>query len=68
MKLDYDITNKTLPRESSYIVDVVMWPRFGNSGISIREVIIISILKEFVIKTPSWIGLMMNLLMDFSLS
>ena len=51
IKLDYDITNKTLPRESSYIVDVVMWPRFGNSRISIREVIIISVLKEFAIKT-----------------
>ena len=27
-----------------YIVDVVMWPKFGNSNISMREAIIISIL------------------------
>ena len=39
-----DITNKILSRDSNYIVDVVMWPKFGNSNISMREVIIISIL------------------------
>ena len=40
----YDVTNKVLSRESNYIVDVVMWPKFGNSNISRREVIITSIL------------------------
>ena len=35
-----DVTNKTLSRDSNYIVDVVMWPKFGNSSISMREVII----------------------------
>ena len=30
--------------DSHYIVDVVMWPKVGNSSISIREYIIISIL------------------------
>ena len=30
-------------REPNYIVDMVMWSKFGNSSISIREVIIISI-------------------------
>ena len=40
----HDITNKILSRDSNYIVDVVMWPTFGNSNISMREVIIISIL------------------------
>ena len=37
-----DVTNKTLSRDSNYIVDVVMWPKFGNSSISMREVIITS--------------------------
>ena len=40
----YDVTIKILLRDSNYIVDVVMWPKFGNSSISIREVIITSIL------------------------
>ena len=40
----HDITNKILSRDSNYIVDVVMWPKFGNSSISMREVIITSIL------------------------
>ena len=29
----HDITNKILSRDSNYIVDVVMWPKFGNSRI-----------------------------------
>ena len=37
-----DVTNKILSRDSNYIVDVVMWPKFGNSSISMREVIITS--------------------------
>ena len=40
----HDFTNNILSRDSNYIVDVVMWPKFGNSSISIREVIITSIL------------------------
>ena len=40
----YDLTNKILLPNSNYIVDLVMWPKFGNSSISIREVTIISIL------------------------
>ena len=39
----HDITNRILSRDSNYVVDVVMWPKFGNSSISIREVIITSI-------------------------
>ena len=39
-----DITNKILSRASNYIVDLVMCPKFINSSISMREVIIISIL------------------------
>ena len=39
-----DVTNKILSLDSNYIVDVVMWPKFGNSSISMREVIITSVL------------------------
>ena len=34
------VTNKIL--SSDYIVDVLMWPKFGNSSISIKEFIITS--------------------------
>ena len=37
-----DVINKILSRDSNYIVDVVMWLKFGNFNISMREVIIIS--------------------------
>ena len=40
----HDVTNKILSRDSNYIIDVVMWPKFGNCSICIREVIITSIL------------------------
>ena len=39
----HDVTKKTLSRDSNYIVDVVMWPKFGNCSISMREDIITSI-------------------------
>ena len=42
--LDYDVTKKILSRGSNYFLDVVMWPKFGNCSISIREVIVTSIL------------------------
>ena len=35
-----DVTSKILPRDSNYIVDVATLPKFGNSSISMREVII----------------------------
>ena len=41
------VTSKILSLESNYIEDVVMWPKFGNSCISIREVIITTILQGF---------------------
>ena len=44
---DCDVTNKILSRDSSYIVDVVLWPKLIKSVISIREVIITSILYGF---------------------
>ena len=34
----HDAINKILLRDSNYIVDVVMWPKFGNSNISMKEV------------------------------
>ena len=40
----HDVSNKILSRDSNYIVDVVIWPKFGSSSISMREVIITSIL------------------------
>ena len=40
----YDVTSNILLRESNYIVDLVMWSKFGNSSISMREVITASIL------------------------
>ena len=40
----HDVTDKILSRDSNYVVDVVMWPKFGNSNVSMREVIIISTL------------------------
>ena len=39
-----DVTNKILSRDSNYVVDVLMWPKFGNCTISMREVIATSIL------------------------
>ena len=41
---DYDPTKKILLRDSNYIVDAVMKLTFGNSSVSMREVIIRSIL------------------------
>ena len=40
----HDDINEIQSRDLNYIVDVVMWPKFGNSNISMREVTITSIL------------------------
>ena len=40
----HDFTNKILSRDSNYVADVVMRRKFGNSSISMREVILTSIL------------------------
>ena len=42
--LDYDVSNETLSRDLNYILDVVMWPKFSNSSISIGEVMLTSVL------------------------
>ena len=38
-----DITDKILSLVSNYIVDVFIWPKFGNTSSSMREVITTSI-------------------------
>ena len=43
----HNVINKILSCNSNYFVDVVMWPKFGNSSISMREVIITSTLYGF---------------------
>ena len=40
----HDGINKILSCDSNYIVDVVIWPKFGNYSISMREVNITLIL------------------------
>ena len=39
-----DVTSKILWHDPNYIVDAFMLPKFGNSSISLREVIITSVL------------------------
>ena len=38
------VTNKSSPCDSNCVADLVIWPKFSNSSISMREVIITSIL------------------------
>ena len=38
----HDVSNKILSPDSNYIVDAIMWQKFGNSSISMWEVIITS--------------------------
>ena len=46
-----DVTNKILSRDLDYTVDAVMWLKFDNTSISMREVTIISILQGLTRKT-----------------
>ena len=53
----HTVINKILSRDSNYIVDAVMWPKFGNCSPSMREVIITSILyKNLTRKTTFFEG------------
>ena len=45
--VDYDVINKILSRDSSYNADLVMWAEFGHFRITMREVIVTSILQGF---------------------
>ena len=40
----HGVANQVLSRDSNYIVDVVIWPKFGNSSMYMRGVIKPSIL------------------------
>ena len=40
----HEITKKVLLLDSNYIADLVMWAKLGNSSISVKEVILTSIL------------------------
>ena len=40
----YYITNKKLSRDSNYSVDVLVWTKFSNSNISMRDIIMTLIL------------------------
>ena len=40
----HDMTNKILLCDSNYVVNVAMWPKFGNSSIPMKEVVTTSIL------------------------
>ena len=39
-----DVINKILSGDSNYIVDLMMWPKFGNCNISLKEITTTSIL------------------------
>ena len=39
----HDITKKVLSYDSNYVIDVIMWPEFGNYSISMRKVITTSV-------------------------
>ena len=51
-----DITNKTLSHDLSYIVDVFMWPKFGNCSISTRSCHNLSFNKDLTRKTAFFEG------------
>ena len=56
--IDY-VTTKILSRDSNYILDVFMWPKFGNSSISMKEVITTSIFQGFDQKNRTFWGVIL---------
>ena len=52
----YDVTDKISSRESSFTVDKIMWPKFGNCSISMREVIVTQFCKDLTRKRVSFKG------------
>ena len=51
----YDVTNKILSWGLIDIVEMVIWPDFGNSSISFREVnIILNFIKIWLERTLFW--------------
>ena len=53
-----EVTNKISSSNSNYIADVVMWLKFGNSSIYMREVIITLILWGFNQKNQFFWGVL----------
>ena len=49
-----DVTKKILSGDSNYIVDVFMWPKFGNCSISMREVHNLNFIKIWPEKRLFW--------------
>ena len=54
----HDVTKKILSCHSNYIEHVVTWPKFSNSSLSMREVIITSILWGFDRKNQFFWGVL----------
>ena len=54
-----DVTTKILSHDSNYILDVFMWPKFGNSSISMKEVITTSIFQGFDQKNRTFWGVIL---------
>ena len=54
-----EATSKTLSRDSNYKVDVIMWPKFGDSSIPMRQKIITSILQGFDQKIQLFSGVLL---------
>ena len=50
----YEVIIKILLRDSNYIVNVILWPKFGNCSISTRELIIALILIGLDWKSSFW--------------
>ena len=56
----FDVNNKFLSPDSNYIVDLVMWPKFGNSSIFMRKVIInLNFKKDLTRKTIIFWGVLL---------
>ena len=74
----YDVNNKFLSSNLNHFVDLVLWPKIGNSSISMRKAIITSILYGFDQKNQffegcSWfkfnnLGLALGMTLEFDTS
>ena len=54
-----DIINKILSHDLNYVVDVFMWPKFGNCSISMREVLTTSVLIRIWPEKLLFLGLVL---------
>ena len=44
INLNHGVTRKILSHDSNYVLDLNIWPKFGNSSISVKEVMVTSFL------------------------